>query len=111
LKVKIWGNTQIMIVWQCVNLGREGQSYSTERLDDLRAAETLEEVRHLPGHYHEMRGNRKGQWACDLDQPYRMIFVPHENPIPANKDAQYVWLEIQGVEIVEIVNYHKEGSA
>ena len=80
-----------------------------QRLDDLRAAETLEDVRHLPGHYHEMRENRKGQWACELDQPYRLIFEPHENPIPTNEHAQYIWLEIKGVEIVEIVNYHKEG--
>ena len=56
-----------------------------------------------------MRENRKGQWACDLDQPYRLIFEPHENPIPTNEHAQYIWLEIKGVEIVEIVNYHKEG--
>jgi len=26
-----------------------------------------------------------------------------------NEHAQYIWLEIKGVDIVEIVNYHKEG--
>lgn len=76
------------------------------RLRDLLAAETLEDVRYLPGHYHELVGNRKGQWACDLDQPYRLIFEPHENPIPTNKDGKYIWIEIKGVEIVEIENYH-----
>lgn len=29
------------------------------------------------------------------------------NPIPT-KDNKYVWIEILGVEIIEIVNYHKE---
>jgi toxin HigB-1 len=78
------------------------------RLTQLRFAANLEEVRQLPGNYHELTGNRKGQWACDLDQPYRLIFKPHENPIPTNEHGQYVWMEITGVEVIEIVNYHKE---
>ncbi|MFZ2897985.1 MAG: hypothetical protein WA004_05155 [Saprospiraceae bacterium] len=76
------------------------------RLDDLLTAETLEDVRYLPGHYHELTQDRKGQWACDLDQPYRLIFTPHEGPIPANEDGQYLWIEIKGVEIIEITDYH-----
>lgn len=51
-----------------------------QRLDDLYAASTLEETRYLPGHYHELKGDRKGQWACDLDQPYRLIFTPTPAP-------------------------------
>ena len=78
------------------------------RLTQLRFAATLEDVRNLPGNYHELTNNRKGQWACDLDQPYRLVFTPHENPIPSNKHGQYIWLEITGVEIIEVVNYHKE---
>lgn len=76
------------------------------RLDDLAAALTLENVRHLPGHYHELKEDRKGQWACDLDQPYRLIFQPHENPIPEDENGIYLWIEITGVEILEIANYH-----
>lgn len=76
------------------------------RLDDLAAAITLEDVRYLPGHYHELKEDRKGQWACDLDQPYRLIFQPHEDPIPADSDGRYVWIEITGVEILDITNYH-----
>lgn len=78
------------------------------RLAQLRAATNLEEVRHLPGHFHELTNNRKGQWACDLDQPYRLVFTPHECPIPTNENGQYVWMEIMGIEIKEIINYHKE---
>jgi proteic killer suppression protein len=77
-----------------------------ERLDDLFVAETLEDLKHLPGRYHELVGNKKGLWACDLDQPYRLIFKPHEAPIPTNEDGQYIWSEIKGVEIVEINDYH-----
>ena len=78
------------------------------RLEQLMFAQTLEDVRSLPGNYHELTGDRKGQWACDLDQPYRLIFEPHECPIPVNEHGQYIWAEIKGVEIIEIVNYHKE---
>lgn len=78
------------------------------RLAQLRFATTLEDVRYLPGNYHELKNNRKGQWGCDLDQPYRLVFTPHEDPIPTNADGQYIWLEITGVEVIEIINYHKE---
>lgn len=76
------------------------------RLNDLQNAITLEDVRNLPGHYHELVGVRKGQWSCYLDQPFRLIFEPHEKPIPTDKDSRYIWLEIKGVEILEITNYH-----
>ncbi len=78
------------------------------RLTQLRFATTLEEIRNLPGNYHELTNNRKGQWGCDLDQPYRLVFTPHENPIPTNEHGQYVWMEITGVEVIEVVNYHKD---
>ena len=76
------------------------------RLDDLSAAFSLEDVRNLPGHYHELKEDRKGQWACDLDQPYRLIFQPHEDPIPEDRNGKYIWIEIKGIEILEITNYH-----
>ena len=79
-----------------------------ERLMQLKAASNLEEVRHLPGNFHELMNDRKGQWACDLDQPYRLVFTPHNESIPINPHGQYIWMEIIGIEILEIVNYHKE---
>ncbi len=87
-------------------LGTKRSKLLKTRLDDLSAATTLEDVRHLPGRYHELTSNRKGQWSCDLDHPYRLIFEPHEDPIPTNEDGQYLWIEILGVEIIEIVDYH-----
>ncbi len=77
-----------------------------QRISDLYSAETLEDTRNLPGHYHELVGDRKGQWACDLDQPYRLVFEPHEDPIPTDEDGKYIWIEIKGIEIIEITNYH-----
>lgn len=76
------------------------------RIKALEKAESLEEVRYLPGHFHELKENRKGQWACDLDQPYRLIFEPKEKPIPTDPNGKYIWLEIKAVELIEVTNYH-----
>lgn len=86
--------------------GQNRAKLYNQRLGDLRNADTLEMVRNLPGNYHELVGNRKGQWACDLDQPYRLVFEPHENPVPTDDHGKYIWLEIKGVEVLEIIDYH-----
>lgn len=87
-------------------MGAKRAKLYKQRLDDLFDAETLEDTRHLPGKYHELKTNRKGQWACNLDHPYRLIFEPHEDPIPTNEAGQFIWIEIKGVEVIEIVDYH-----
>lgn len=89
-------------------LGKQRANILRRRLTQLQDATNLEAVRHLPGNYHELANNRKGQWACDLDQPYRLVFTPHENPIPVDGDGRYIWLHITGIEVIEITNYHKE---
>jgi proteic killer suppression protein len=87
-------------------LGQHRATLLRRRLSQLADAENLEDVRHLPGHFHELKNDRKGQWSCDLDQPYRLIFVPHESPIPTSASGHYLWTAITGVEIIEIVDYH-----
>lgn len=87
-------------------LGYQMAKVYFRRITQLSDSESLEDVRFLPGHFHELSGDRKGQWACDLIQPYRLIFIPHENPIPKDQSGKYIWIEIKGVEIKEITNYH-----
>lgn len=87
-------------------LGTRRAELFLRRIDDLHNATSLEDIRHLPGNYHELTADRKGQWACDLDQPYRLIFQPLEHPIPTDDNGKYIWIEIIGVEIVEITNHH-----
>jgi|TARA_B110000967_G_scaffold118255_1_gene121030 proteic killer suppression protein len=87
-------------------LGEKRFKKYKQRLDQLKASKTLEDVRFQPGRFHELTSDRKGQWACDLDHPYRLIFEPQENPIPIDSDGKYIWVEIKGVEIIEIDDYH-----
>lgn len=76
------------------------------RLTQIQAARTLEDLRYAPGRFHELRENEKGNWACDLVHPYRLIFTPIENPVPTDNDGKYIWVEIAGVEIIKIEDYH-----
>jgi proteic killer suppression protein len=46
-------------------LGKRETQLFKQRLDELEASKTLEDVRYLPGNYHELVSNRKGQWACN----------------------------------------------
>lgn len=87
-------------------LGQTRAKQFRKRVAQLQLADNLEELRAAIGHYHELTGDRKGQWACDLDQPYRLIFEPHEKPIPTDDNGKYIWVEIKGVELMEITNYH-----
>ncbi len=77
-----------------------------QRIDELSSCDTLEDARCLPGHHHELKEDRKGFWACDLDQPYRLIYRPCANPIPTDKDGKSIWIEIDEIELTEITNYH-----
>lgn len=86
-------------------LGSVRSEKHLQRIGDLFDANTLEDVRYLPGNYHELTANRKGQWAVSLDGPYRLIFTPHESPIPTDSNGKYIWIEIKGVELEEIENY------
>ena len=87
-------------------LGQKRFTKFKQRLDQLKASKTLEDVRFQPGRFHELTSDRKGQWACDLDHPYRLIFEPQENPIPTDDDGKYIWVEIKAVGVIEIDDYH-----
>jgi proteic killer suppression protein len=78
------------------------------RLDELRAAATLDEVRRIPGpRCHELRGNRSGQFSVDLDHPYRLILRPTDDPLPKNPDGGLNWKGITAIEILAIEDTHE----
>ncbi|GAB1443677.1 MAG: type II toxin-antitoxin system RelE/ParE family toxin [Bacteroidetes bacterium] len=87
-------------------LGAVGAKRFNMRMLDLRDAISLEDLRNAPGRFHELKGNRKGQWSCDLDHPYRLIFEPVEKPIPTVESGAYIWAQIKKIKIIEIVDYH-----
>ena len=76
------------------------------RLDDMRAARNLEDCRHLPGRYHELTGDRKGQIAADVEHPKRLIFKPAHDPPPKKRDGGLDWNKVTAVIVLEIEDYH-----
>ena len=87
--------------------GNEMARAIRRRLDDLSAAEVLEDCRHLPGSYHELIGDKKGLISADLRGPYRLLFVSVDNPILTKPDGSLDWSQVRSVMIVEIEDTHE----
>lgn len=65
-----------------------------QRLVEIQVSESIEKLlTQRIGRCHQLKGNRKNQYAMDLIHPYRLIFVVKED-------------EIQIAKIMEIVDYH-----
>ena len=77
-----------------------------QRLDDLRAASTLEVMRMLPGRCHELKHDRAGQLSLDLDHPHRLIFEPANEPIPLKEDGGLDWNSVTAIRILGVDDTH-----
>ena len=77
------------------------------RLDDLRAADILDDLRHAPGRCHELKGDRDEQLSLDLDGPYRLVFEVAQNPVPRKPDGGLDWKSITTIRISEVTNTHE----
>ncbi len=78
------------------------------RLSELGAAVTLEDMRNLPGHCHELSGDRDGRLAIELDAGRRLVIMPTDGWPIEKKDGACVWGEISAVRVLEIVDYHND---
>ncbi len=76
------------------------------RLDDMAMADNLKELMQLPGRHHQLTGNRKGQFACDLEHPFRLVYEPANEPLPKDENEDLIYSEITIVEIIEVTDYH-----
>ncbi|MEQ8190033.1 MAG: killer suppression protein [Candidatus Eremiobacterota bacterium] len=77
-----------------------------QRLDDLSAAANLEVMRNLPGRCHELRGDRKWQLSMDAGHPYRLIFMPANEPVPVKSDGGLDWKQVTVIKILGVVDTH-----
>ena len=55
---------------------------------------------------HELTGNLKGQLSVDLGHPYRLLFVPADDPIPYRKEGGLDWQQVTEIEITDITDTH-----
>lgn len=82
-------------------LGKVRANLYRRRLRAMMLAPNFEMLRLVAGNFHELVGNRKGQWACNLDQPYRLISKG------AEPDEAVVWSNVSEATVLEIVDYHR----
>jgi plasmid maintenance system killer protein len=88
-------------------MGADRAKRIRRRLDDLKAAPCLEDMRNLPGRLHELTKNCAGQLSLDLDHPYRLLFIPKHDPVPKKPDGGMNWSEVTAIEIIGIVDTHE----
>ncbi len=77
------------------------------RFEQCILAENLEVLRSVPqARCHELKGNRAGALAVDLDHPYRLIFEPANDPIPGKPDGGLDWSKVTVIRVLTVENYH-----
>jgi toxin HigB-1 len=87
--------------------GKEIGRLVMRRLQFLSSAPTLADVpQKPPERCHELRGERKGEFAVDLKHPYRLIFRPYHDPVPRKDDGGVDLNKITIIEIITIEDYH-----
>jgi proteic killer suppression protein len=77
------------------------------RLDDMRAAVTLEDLRHTPGDCHAYKGSTDHELTLDLDGGWRVFFRPANDPVPLHEDgASLDWSKVTCIEITDVRDPH-----
>ena len=78
-----------------------------QRILELNAFECLADVPHTPPQRrHMLSGRRKGQFSVDLQHPFRLLFIPANDPIPLKDDGGYDLSQITEIEIIRIEDTH-----
>ena len=89
-------------------LGANNAAKLGQRLFELHAAESLQEIsHHPPARCHELSGKQEGQFSVDIEHPYRLLFVSAENPVPRLKDKGIDRSKVREIEIIDIKDTHK----
>ncbi|MCP4683257.1 MAG: killer suppression protein [Desulfobacterales bacterium] len=88
-------------------LGQQKARKLQQRLMELKAASCLADISRVPPpRCHHLSGNREGQLSVDLEHPYRLMFIPANDPVPVMQDGGLDWAQVTEIEIVEIADTH-----
>ena len=78
-----------------------------QRMKELSASANIEVLKTIPAaNCHELKGNRKGQFAIDISGNYRLIFVPDHDPIPVKEDKSIDCIKITDIQVIGTEDYH-----
>lgn len=80
------------------------------RMKELRGAVSLRDFwppKSPPPRCHELtQGQRAGQLSVDLDHPYRLIFIPANDPVPRLADGGLDWSRVTAIKILGVEDTH-----
>lgn len=78
-----------------------------QRLAELKAADTLSDISHLPpARLHELTGNLKDHFSVDLVHPYRLLFVVDNDPLPRGPQGGVDRGAVTAILVVDIKDTH-----
>jgi plasmid maintenance system killer protein len=87
--------------------GKERGEKVLQRLNEMKAADTLADLMKLRSvRCHPLVGDRKGQWSVDLTHPYRLLFKPGNDPVPAKGDGSVDEARVTEVVILGVEDTH-----
>lgn len=79
------------------------------RLTELMVADNLSEISPAPPpRRHQLKNNRKGQFAVDIKQPFRIVFEPANDPVPMLDDGGIDISKVTKIKVIWIGDYHDE---
>ncbi len=86
--------------------GADNWKLLKRRLAALLGAPTLADMDGVPGKCHQLRADRRGEFALYLWGSYRLIFQPDHDPLPMLDDGGIDRTKVTQIEIKEVVDYH-----
>lgn len=90
-----------------LNRGDRQAKLIMRRLSEISAADSLDVLRQIPGaRCHELTGDLQGQLSVDLLHPYRLIFVPANEPCPRLPEGGLDWKNVTSVRILGVQDTH-----
>lgn len=88
-------------------LGMDCARKLAQRLMELRAATVLADISRLPPpRLHEHVGSGKGTFSVDVQQPYRLLFIAADDPVPRDEDGIIDLNAVTAIEIISIEDPH-----
>ena len=88
-------------------LTKEQEDKLRLKLSQIRVADSLADLSEIFNlNCHPLSGKRKGQYAINLDEKYRIVFIIADYPIPRLPDGGINRTEVCEIEIIYVGDYH-----
>lgn len=87
-------------------LGPERWIALKRRIRSLEVADSLLDLRGVPGGFHPLGADRAGEWAASLSPNWRLVFEPADDPPPTLPDGGVDLARVTHVRVLRVEDYH-----